>query len=203
MMANKILAVLLIILVVAVAGLVSSWLPARQAITGLATTATAPSQAVIQKYLSISASDNLTVGIDFGVITELPANYTNASLNYNDTNYPTENDGNETLYWIDVSGDSNTNVDFCVRADAFNTSGGDEIELGNYTFSDATLNNESFPETPYDYQMSTSYVAGQTAVAPAGSNYYRFYLNVSVTQPPGTYNNTVTFLGQPEGVACP
>ena len=172
--------------------------------TGALTSASTTSSAVIEKYFSINVSGNLSTGIDFGTIAALPAVNHNASLNYNDTSYPGENDGNESLYWVTVETDSNTPVDFCIIATAFNTSGGIEIEIGNYTFSDSGWNNITYPGPVDELTMSTSaYVAGETGITVGSSDYFRFWLDVPATTPSGTYNNTVTFLGRPTGVACP
>ncbi len=173
-------------------------------ITGAATSASTISSAVILKYFSINVSANLSAGIDFGEISVLPAVDHNASLNYNDTNYPTENEGNETLYFVTVETDSNTPVDMCLIATAFNTSGGAEIEIGNYTFANNQTNNETWPGPVDHYTMSTSsYVGADTGVPIGSSTYYRFWLDVPASVASGTYNNTVTFLGRSTGTGCP
>jgi hypothetical protein len=118
--------------------------------------------------------------------------------------YPVQNDGNQTLYFVTVETDSNTPVDFCVMADAFNTSSGLEIGIGNYTFADSAWNNVTYPGPVDEQTMSTTaYVASQTNVVVGSSDYFRFWLDVPATTASGTYNNTVTFLGRPTGTACP
>jgi hypothetical protein len=100
--------------------------------------------------------------------------------------------------------DSNTAVDFCVRADAFNTSSGLEIDIGNYTFADSNWNNVTYPGPVDEQTMSkTAYVAGQTNISVGSNNYFRFWLDVPATQPTGTYNNTITILGTSYGTSCP
>ena len=193
---DKIIAVLSVALVLSLMGWASSTLPALQGATGAATSVTPESQVTIQKYFSINASNNLSAGIDFGTIETLPSDDVNASLNYNDTNYPAENDGNESLYWITVETDSNTAVDLCVIASTLNTSGGVEIEIGNYTFANNQTNDMNLPGPVDQFTMSTSsYVAADSNI--------RFWLDVPATQPTGTYNNTVTILGVSYGVSCP
>ena len=137
-------------------------------------------------------SNNLSSGINFGTINSLPAIQLNATDNYI---------GNITGYSIDVSNDSNVNADFCIKADNLNTSAGDEIGLGNYTWEDDTVNNLTQPAT-FGTSFTQSYVVGTTNVAPAASNYYRLWLNISASQAPGTYNNTVSFQGVPNGDPC-
>lgn len=201
MLDDRVLVVLLAALAISAAGLLTS---RNASMTGALTSASTTSSAVIEKYFSINVSGNLSTGIDFGTIAALPAVNHNASLNYNDTSYPGENDGNESLYWVTVETDSNTPVDFCIIATAFNTSGGIEIEIGNYTFSDSGWNNITYPGPVDELTMSTSaYVAGETGITVGSSDYFRFWLDVPATTPSGTYNNTVTFLGRPTGVACP
>jgi hypothetical protein len=199
--ADRVLVLLAAVLVLSVLGMLNSY---GSSITGAATSATTTSQAVIEKYFSINVSANLSDGIDFGVIAQLPTVNQNASLNYNDTGYPAENEGNETLYWSTVETDSNTPVDYCILATAFNTSAGDEIGIGNYTFSDSMWNNVTYPGPVDEQTMSTSaYAAGETNVGVGSSDYFRFWLDVPATTPSGTYNNSITFLGRPTGTACP
>ncbi len=201
MKSDSLLVFLCIVLVVSAAGLLSSY---SNSMTGALTSASTTSSAVIQKYFSINISANLSAGIDFGSIESLPAVNHNATLNYNDTNYPTENDGNETLYFITVETDSNTAVDLCILASALNTSGGEEIGIGNYTFANNQTNNITWPGPVDMYTMSTTgYVAAETGVPVGDNSYFRFWLDVPATTPSGTYNNTVQFLGRPTGVACP
>jgi hypothetical protein len=201
MRSDGVLIFLFILLAVSAAGLLANY---SASITGALTSATTTSSAVIQKYFSINISANLSDGIDFGSIESLPAVNHNASLNWNDTNYPTENDGNETLYYMTVETDSNTPVDLCIRATELNTSGGLEIGIGNYTFADNQTNNITWPGAVDQYTMSTTaYVAADTNVPVGDSSYFRFWLDVPATTASGTYNNTVTFLGRPTGVACP
>jgi hypothetical protein len=168
-------------------------------VTGAATTTTA-SSVTIQSYVAIAASANLSAGIDFGTIATVPALGLNATYNYNGTSNKTWT--NETLYWISVSEDSNKAVDFCVLGEALNTSGGDEIGLNNYTWSDSTSNNLTLPVQWGDTSMTTSYAAGSTNVGVGSNNYYRFFLNITAGQAAGTYNNTVTFQGVPNGDSC-
>ncbi len=201
---DRLTVVLSIALIIAAFGWASSAVTLMQTTTGAATSVSPESQVTIEKYFSINASVNLSAGIDFGTIDVLGVDNYNASLNYNDTNYPTENDGNETLYFITVETDSNTAVDLCILASALNTSGGEEIGIGNYTFANNQTNNITWPGPVDMYTMSTaSYVAADTNIPIGSSSYFRFWLDAPATLPTGTYNNTVTILGRSYGVACP
>ena len=198
---NIALSVLVLVLIVAVAGLSSSYMNLQAEITGHATEQSTVSSAVIAKYVAIIMSGNLSDGIDFGSITSLPATDVNASLNYNSTVHPGQW-ANETLYWIEVDSDSNTNVDFCVRSTNFNTSGGAEIELGNYTWADNTTNEYDYPALTDATAITNSYDKGNADVAPGENNTYRFWLDVPAYIDPGTYNSTVWFKGVPYGDSC-
>ncbi len=200
---DKVIIALSLAILISLFGWASNVFPYDRALTGSAISVTPTSQVNIQKYFSINASGNLSYGIDFGTIESLPANNWNATKNWN---YTGGGDvwHNETLYWITVEMDSNTPVDLCIITDALNTSGGDEIGIGNYTFSDSGWNNITYPG-PIDHRtMSTAgYVAGSTNISVGGSNYFRFWLDVPISTASGTYNNTVTILGVSNGVVCP
>ena len=80
------------------------------AMTGHATEGSTPSEVTITSYLSIDMSANLTnQGIIFESPASLPATDLNATLNYNGSS-------SSTLYYINVSTDSNSAVDFCLKA---------------------------------------------------------------------------------------
>ncbi len=194
---NKILGVMAAILVVLIVGTISTFMPQLQ-ITGAQTyTQQTTSNATIQYYISISSSSNLSAGINFGTITSLPATAVNATGNYNESY--------NTQYWIAVSSDSNTPVDLCVKGDAFNTSGGDEIDLeNNYNWSDnSTTNDYDWPDLAGSYNLTnTTYLKGTTNVAAGDSNFYRFWLSVPAAQAAGTYNNTVYFKAIQTGQPC-
>jgi hypothetical protein len=186
---NIILGVLGIMILASVIGLLGP----SAGITGHAVQTT-PSQVVIQAYLAIALSNNLSYAIDFGTINTLPTYWQNGTANYNASN--------QTEYYVSVSFDSNVNADFCVKADGpLNTTGGDYIGLGNYTWEDDLANNFTNP-APYGQAMNISYITGTTGVTPSSDNYYRFWLNVSAGQAAGTYNNTVYFQGVPTGNSC-
>src|SRR3989338_9335280 len=153
---------------------------------GAAVSQTTPSDATVGAYFAIASSDNLTQGITFESIVSLPATDVNATANYNNSN--------QTGYFVTVSSDSNVNVDFCFKADsAFNTEGGDESGLGNWTYDDSQVNNLTSPALISQKEINTSYVKGESNLFPGNSNYYRFWLDIPAAQAAGTYNNTVTF----------
>lgn len=166
------------------------------AITGYATQGSTSSEVTIQSFLSIQMSDNLSSGIIFDDVNTLPATNVNASRNYNGT-------GSSTLYYINVSTDGNSAVDFCIRADGgLNTTGGDLIGLGNETYSNnVTTSNSSVPELN-EVAMTTSFVKSANAISVGAANYYRFWLDVPSGQPTGTYNNSVFFKGVTAGNSC-
>lgn len=185
-----------IILFLSVAGIVVEQLPGG--ITGYAVES-ASSSVTIQGYLSIAKSDNLTSGIDFGTITALPVYFANATENYNTSGLT----NNASEYFISVSADSNVNVDFCIKANKAMSTAGDAEEIGltNYTYANYNTSNTTAPYQ-YGVNLSTNYAKTNTLIQPGNSNYYRFWLNVSGSQAPGSYNNTVYFEGVQTGNSC-
>ena len=175
-------------------------------VTGAATTATSTSTAVISAYLSISASTNLSNGVDFGTISTIPTSNVNASDNLNSSN--------KSMYDIAVSSDSNVNVDFCIKSDKFNTTANDEIPLGNYTYtynatnsynvSNQTINTlPNYPGTGGgETAITTSYVKTVLNIGQNSSAYFRFFLDVPLAQAAGTYTSTLTFEGVQTGTSC-
>jgi len=188
---KNILIFLQVILIAAIIGLLTS---SGTKLTGYDTLGST-STVSIQNYISIARSANLTDGINFGSINTLPSWNTNATANYNSSN--------QSMYFISVSTDSNLGVDFCFKAvTIMSTSTGIQLALGNYTWSNSTLNNWTHPVFPGTSVLTTSYVAGAKNV-PVGNNiYFRFWLNVTTGTSPGTYNNSVTFQGVATGSAC-
>lgn len=165
-------------------------------ITGYATEGSAVSNVTITSYLSIEMSTNLTEGILFGNVTELPATDINASHNYDGTS------SGSTLY-LEVSTDSNTNVDFCAMAnDDLISSGLDIIGVGNQTYSNSTTTDAGTPDLANQSSLTKSYVKSGINVEQGGKLYYRFWLDIPAAQPAGTYNNTVYFKGVNTGVSC-
>lgn len=193
---NLVLTLLAVVLLVAVIGLFmnSNDFSSVSQLTGKAVE-TVYSEVDIGNYYAISLGSTLsTTGIDFGTISSLPVTNQNATGNY---------DGSDnTLYNISVSQDSNVNVDFCIKADNFNTSGGDEIGLGNYTFSNSSVSNATLPALGDAIAITAAYQDVGQAVTPGNSDHYRFWLSVPAAQNPGKYNNTVYFQGVQTGTAC-
>lgn len=167
------------------------------AITGNATDVGTTSNVTISSYLAIEMSSNLSAGIYFGNVDALPAVDINATENYNNTN-------NGTLYYVNVSTDSNTPVDFCIMANsAMETVAADEIGLGNetYAFSNTTTNG-TIPSLGSQTAFTLSYVDAGDAVPVGGEIYYRFWLDVPAGQATGDYNNSVLFRGINAGSSC-
>ena len=155
-----------------------------------------PSNVSINKYLAISFSSNLSQGIYFGTIEVLPALNLNATENYGSLI-------NGTEYYINVSSDSNTIVDFCIKAGGdMENIALDKIGLGNETYSNSTLTNSSLPDLVEDVSLTTSYVKSGVNVPIGGVNYYRFWLDIPASQPSGDYNNTISFKGIESGSSC-
>ncbi len=166
-------------------------------ITGFATTGTTISNVSITKYLSITMSTNLSDGILFGTVSALPATNINASHN---------NDGSSSAstMFINVSVDSNTAVNFCVKADANLTDsvGGNTIELGNESYNNATTTSASLPSLASKVSLTSGYVQAGKNVSQGNVTYYRFWLDIPAATPSGNYNNTISFKGVEVTSAC-
>jgi len=186
----------LILIAIIVGSLVMLFLANVNAITGNVTEGSTSSEVTIQSFLAMQMSSNLSAGIVFENVNVLPAVNVNASKNYNGTS-------NSSLYYINVSTDSNSAVDFCLRADGgmFNA-GLDEIVLGNETYStNVTTSNSTIPALT-ETAMTTSYFKNANNIAIGSANYYRFWLDVPAGQPTGTYDNIVSFKGVVTGNSC-
>ena len=166
-------------------------------LTGNVTSGSTTSNVSIAKYLAISFGTNLSQGIQFGTVNALPATNINATHNYDGTS-------TGTTYTIDVSTDSNSHVDFCIKANAGLTSAAlDVIGLGNETYAALNLTNSTHPLLSNETSMTTSYVKSYAeSIAPGNSSYWRFWLDIPSAQPSGDYNNSVSFEGVVAGLAC-
>jgi hypothetical protein len=150
----------------------------------------------VSKYLAINFGGNLSEGIQFGNVVFLPATNVNATHNY---------DGafNGTTYTIDVSNDSNSDVDFCIKANAGLTSSAmDVIGLSNETYSAYLMTNLTHPLLSNETPLTTSYIKAQSDIGIGNSSYWRFWLDIPSSQPAGDYNNTVSFQAVNVGNLC-
>jgi hypothetical protein len=154
------------------------------------------SNVTLNKFLSVDFSEELTKGIFFGSISNLPSENTNATKNYNSSN-------NGTMYYINVSTDSNTNVDFCIKGSANLVShANDAIGLANETYSNSTSTNSTIPFLSQEISLTTSYAKSGDNIPIGGFNYYRFWLDIPIAQPSGDYNNTIYFKAVQTGINC-
>ncbi len=165
-------------------------------ITGYATQGSTVSNVTIAKYLAIAFGNNLSEGIRFGTVNTLPAVNVNASHNYDGANF-------STTYNILVSTDSNSRVDFCIKANhGLQDPALDVIGLGNETYSAYNMTNLTRPRLSAEKSMTTSYFKAINNTAVGSSSYWRFWLDIPAAQPAGNYNNTVSFEGVVSGLAC-
>lgn len=174
--------------------------------TGYVTETTTTSNVTVNVYFSIALSTNLSRGIQFGDVSTLPAYNLNGTAN-NDSGFNTTISGpptsaSGTTYYANVSTDSNSAVDFCIKADLLNTSSGDFIGLGNETYMNSTATNTSAPFVVDETSFTTAYVKSGDDIAIGSTNYYRFWLDVPASTATGTYNNTVSFKGVTSTGSC-
>lgn len=168
--------------------------------TGYATETTTTSNVTISVYFAVEMSANLSNGIEFGNITTLPATNQNSTDNYNGVN--TTPNGTGTSTWMNVSTDSNTAVDFCIKADAALTSGANTIGVGNETYHNDTVTNTTRPNINNEVALTTSYVKAGPNTGVGNRTFYRFWLDVPAGTASGTYNNTLSFKGVGTGGTC-
>lgn len=169
-----------------------------RSITGFATQVATVSNVTISKYLSIDMSTNLSAGILYGNVSSLPASNLNASHNY---------DGNNSTssMFINVSVDSNTRVDVCIKSnqDLYDSSGGNIIGIGNETYSNSTTTDLGIPGFASEVGLNKSnYIKAGQNISQGGANYYRFWLDIPAGTASGTYNNSVMFEGVEVNTAC-
>lgn len=165
--------------------------------TGFATEGSTYSNVSIQKYLAINFGSDLANGIYFGSVATLPATDVNATHNYDGAN-------NATNYYLVVSNDSNSQVDFCIKANTGLTSPAlDVIGLGNETYAtNYTNSNLTTPPLSDQIPMNITYRKAATQVGVGQTSYWRFWLDIPAGQASGDYNNTVSFKGVTFGNTC-
>ena len=190
----------IILILIIIAALILLFFQNVNAITGHATSQSTVSNVTIQYYLSISLCSNLSSGIWFGDVSSLPATDLNGSHNYDNT-YPTLNG---STYCVNISTDGNSAVDVCIKADDhLRSPANDVIGLNNETYSNFTwTTNMTHPLLGSQSSITTSYAKSSVNVGVGNWSYYRFWLDIPVAQPSGTYNNTVSFKGVTTSSAC-
>ncbi|MCR4327788.1 MAG: hypothetical protein NUV46_04380 [Nanoarchaeota archaeon] len=165
-------------------------------VTGNITEGITTSNVSLSKYLAINMGENLSEGIQFGTVAFLPSQNVNASHNY-------DGSGNSTTYSIEVHLDSNTAVDFCIKANTGLTSVAlDVIGLSNETYTAYNFTNLTHPEISNETPITTSYVKAVSNIFPGNSSYWRFWLDIPAAQATGEYNNTLSFQGLDSGNLC-
>jgi hypothetical protein len=171
--------------------------PQVMTITGHATSGSTTSNVTISKYFSIALSANLSDGIQFGTVSVLPATNVNATHNNDSALY------NTTMY-LNVSEDSNTNVDFCILSpdDLTDESSSATIGRGNETYANSTTVVGGAPDVADEVALTGSYVKSGYNVTTGGANYYKFWLDIPTGTASGSYNNTVEFKAVEVATAC-
>lgn len=185
------LAAVFIMILGALAGI-----PLQPQITGYAgASAGFVSEANITAYFAVAMSDNLADGIEFSSVVADTSN-NNATDNYN-------NDSSGSSAYMAVSNDSNIPVDFCISADDhMRNAAQDALDLSNFVWTSNTSTNISVPELGSAIAMTTSFASTDAAVTGGVNDYFRFWLSVPLSQPGGTYNNTITFRAVQQDAGC-
>ncbi|MBD3262800.1 hypothetical protein GF374_00280 [Candidatus Woesearchaeota archaeon] len=139
--------------------------------------------------IAVSLSTKLSGGINW-TINSLPS--------YNQFADGNNNSG-ITEYDIAISA-TGTNVDVYIKADDdLSTVGGDTIGIGNETYN-YNLTNNLVPNST-NFKLTTNYADNKIGdnLADGSYVYLKFYLNISASQPPGTYSNNVNVKAVPHG----
>lgn len=166
-------------------------------ITGYAIEESTVSNVTISKSLSIDLSTNLSEGILFG---SKPPGSTNVNATHN---YDGASSGSSM--YVNVSVDSNTAVDFCIKSnDDLRTSGADIIGIGNETYANnVTTTDADNPSLSDKVSLNkTDYVKAGNNISIGSQSYFRFWLDVPAGQASGDYNNTVSFKGIEIDTSC-
>lgn len=198
---DVLIAVFIVVFLVSIFMIVLEESNVNKKITGFATEISTVSNVTIQSFLSIDMSLNLTEGIQYGTISTLPATNINSTHNY-------DNQGgvdNLSSMFINVSTDSNTAVDICLKADddLNDTSGGNIIGITNMTYANNTINNLTLPNIIKENSLAlNTYEKGTVNLPKGNSSFYRFWLDVPASTIAGSYNNSIYFKGVSNGSAC-
>jgi len=165
-------------------------------LTGNVTEGSTPSNVSVMNYIALSSSQSLINGIQFGTVIYPPFDNLNATHNYDGV-------GNETTFYLNVSNDTISPVDFCIRGsgDLINPIF-DAIGLGNETYSNSIITNSTSPFLSNEISLTTIYVKSQQNVSIGGINYYRFWLDLPSDQSNGNYNNTIFLKAVLSGNPC-
>ncbi len=180
------------IAVLAILGIVLASSPGTQADVKNATTTV-----TVNEYVAIGMSNNLSVGIDFGSV-DPDTDDNNATHNYDGASAGTS-------YWINISSDSNVNIDVCVGDNESLKLGSYVIGNGNYTWVNSTTSaTDAWMIVGNSTAMTTtaSYTRGGEDISPGNYNYFRFWLDIPKGQAAGDYINQVSFKGIKTGDAC-
>jgi hypothetical protein len=166
-------------------------------ITGFAASGTTLSNVTVSKNFAITLSTNLSNGIFFGNTST--ADHINGSGNYD------SNDAlNLTTYNVSVDAGASINVDFCISANGnlIDSATNDAIGLGNETYSNSSTGNSTVPRIVQRVAMTTTDTKAGADFAAGGTNFLRFWINVTAQVPSGSYNNSITITGKEVGTAC-
>ncbi len=169
----------------------------RTAVTGFASEGSTTSKVTIKKFLAISMSQNLADGIVFEEVSTLPASNKNADHN-------SDGAGSGTTSYITLSTDSNTDVDFCIKAsdDLYDSVGGNRIALNQESYANSLTTDIDNPALASEVSLTAGYVKAGEGITRGNSNYYRFWLDVPAATEPGSYENIVYFKGVETGGSC-
>ncbi|MCS7106427.1 MAG: hypothetical protein NZ942_03860, partial [Candidatus Aenigmarchaeota archaeon] len=158
-------------------------------------------------YIQLTLSPELSKGIFYTNLTGSMLNvqfdvdinaWNNATFNYNATSKKTE-------YWI--RNDGTYEIDLCQKASSNMVCEAPcnyYIYIGNVSWSNSTLNNETYPSFSTLYPLTLDYSGNKSAysLAPGQYLYLRFWFFVPPYVPSGKYNTTIIFKAVEVGNPC-
>jgi hypothetical protein len=152
----------------------------------------------VNEYVAVGLSNNLSSGIDFGSLDPDTLN-NNATNNFDGA-------GLNTSFWVNISTDSNVNVDICIGDNESLEFGANVIENGNYTWVNTTTGGpgDAWLIVGNSVVMTTTaaFTNAGNNIAPGSYNWYRFWLDIPGGQAAGAYVNSVSFKGIKTGNSC-
>jgi hypothetical protein len=167
-------------------------------ITGFAASATQATTSTVTIAENVAIQANNLATIDWSTSLSAGSDDNAAAHNADGT-------AGVTTYNLTLDTDNSLNLDFCVKADAALTNGGDSFPLDTGTLTGygySALYGSDNPLLGSAIDLTTSYYEHITNVGTDGAVSYRFWLDVPNYQEAGTYTNAVTFKAVKTGDSC-
>ncbi len=151
-------------------------------LTGFATSnSSTTASAVVVEYYAVSLA---TSTISFGTL-DAGDDDENAALNNLGSSAPG--------YYLNLSTDSNTDVQTCLHGAGDFSGGSETMSLGNLKWDGNQTGSSSSPLLSAAQSMTTTKVRSSTTLAAGNKEYYRFWMDVPADTAVEDYSTTITF----------